>query len=514
MAEVNTPFLPADFAQTDTGAGSSYSTGDLRRGYALGDSFTELKLDVDPFFRIMTMMRKKPVAETIFKSTQSRSQLHKRYVYVVGWKLWDGTGSAPTSGYTENSSTISTLTPQTQGSTFALKVGCDYKTSGAIQNIYGQSNGAIAVGATGTTPNFLIRNDLLKINTKSAATGVYDVSDWMVVKILDVQISSTYAYIGVRVIRPIKTSTNYYLTSFTTASAPISATYTYSTAVIGGSAQSLEVMRSYIVGNSHNMASGYPGTWNTTPFSTSYSMTEITKTSLQIAGSTLATEYKLVPNERARLWAEKILEHKFNLAHKMYWSTLYKEDDGTQHTQGLVDYALNYGNKFSITYTSTTKDSFLEDMSTFSDPRYNNTANMLFLVSTPTWNWMHKLGGYALNNLKLAGGYASGYGSVATFDFAQKSSLFGTDISTFSTLYGPMNVIRDIHLDGSDVKMLGINMDYVLYRPLAGNGINRDTSIYLGVKTIQNSGEDVVVDLIQTEAALEITMPEAHAVWT
>jgi len=76
-----------------------------------------------------------------------------------------------------------------------------------------------------------------------------------------------------------------------------------------------------------------------------------------------------------------------------------------------------------------------------------------------------------------------------------------------------MNVARNVHLDGSPVKCLGVNMRYCSYRPLVGNGLNRDTAIYVGVQTLENSGVDRRVDLIQTEAGMEFRMPEAHAVW-
>ena len=56
-------------------------------------------------------------------------------------------------------------------------------------------------------------------------------------------------------------------------------------------------------------------------------------------------------------------------------------------------------------------------------------------------------------------------------------------------------------------------MNYVKYRPLVGNGINRDTAIYVGVQTLENSGIDKRVDMILTEAGFEWKMPEAHAVW-
>ena len=76
-----------------------------------------------------------------------------------------------------------------------------------------------------------------------------------------------------------------------------------------------------------------------------------------------------------------------------------------------------------------------------------------------------------------------------------------------------MNTARNVHLDGTQVKMLGINMSHCKYRPLVGNGLNRDTAIYVGVQTLGNSGVDRRVDLIQTEAGMEWQMPEAHAIW-
>ena len=63
----------------------------------------------------------------------------------------------------------------------------------------------------------------------------------------------------------------------------------------------------------------------------------------------------------------------------------------------------------------------------------------------------------------------------ADFSLSGKKKVFGIDVTTISTIYGDMNVSRNVHLDGTDVKMLAINMKYCAYRPLVGNGLNRDT---------------------------------------
>ena len=146
-------------------------------------------------------------------------------------------------------------------------------------------------------------------------------------------------------------------------------------------------------------------------------------------------------------------------------------------------------------------------MSAYLDPRYNNANATVFFVNTGTYNWLHKLTGYFRNNVEQSANYRADMGMVG------KKKVFGVDITTITTPYGDMNVARNIHLDQTDINMVGINMKYVSYRPLVGNGLNRDTAIYVGVQTLENSGVDRRVDLIQTEAGLEINMPEAHAIW-
>ncbi len=77
-----------------------------------------------------------------------------------------------------------------------------------------------------------------------------------------------------------------------------------------------------------------------------------------------------------------------------------------------------------------------------------------------------------------------------------------------------MNIVRNVHLDGTGVFIVAVNMNHVAFRPLIGNGINRDTAVYVGVQTLENSGVDKRVDLILTEGGLEVQMPEGHAIWT
>ena len=92
--------------------------------------------------------------------------------------------------------------------------------------------------------------------------------------------------------------------------------------------------------------------------------------------------------------------------------------------------------------------------------------------------------------------------------------MFGVAVNVISTPYGDMRVVRNVHLDKSPIKLLAVNMRHCSMRPLVGNGINRDTAIYVGVQTLENSGVDRRVDLIQSEIGMEWQMPESHAYWS
>jgi hypothetical protein len=514
----STPYLVGDLTQADND--TTRATGDLRRTYALGDRISDLAINRDNLFRILSKLRKMPTSDPVFKVLQERSSIHKRYAYIAGHRDWSGSGSVPTDSTTyATTGSVTAIAAETAGGFAAFQMKADYKSAGNITNVLGQSATHFDIGAAGTTPLFFIPGQIIKVNTKSANSGV-TIDDFFTAKILSVYANtSTYiTYIGVEIIKPLRAAANYYLCSFTATSTPILHTYLYgngvvaSTFISSGGAYPLEWAKTYVVGSSFGEGTGYPDTFKDTPYSTTYGQTQIWKTAVEFTGTAEATELKIVANEKSRVMAMKLQEHTWDIADSIYWSTLATDAAGNRHTQGIVDFILNYGNLFTLA-TSNNKDDMLDCMSALSDPRYQSFASTLFLMPTYWYNWLHKLGGYALTNLKLASGYASGYGSAAAFDFAGTKSLLDSEISTFSTLYGTINVMRDVHLDGSPIKMLAVNLDKVFYRPLVGNGKNRDTKVYLGVQSIENTGIDATVDLIQTEAGVEITCGEAHAAW-
>ena len=464
-------------------AGTTADTGDLRRKFNFGDRVSELSLSQDPFFRVLNMVSKKPTDDPQFKFTERRGSYHKRYAYCEAVGSAFGTDGG------------STLINNTAGTTAYFKMYTDWDASGNKTNITGQASTVYA--GTNSQPEFFIPGQIVKVNTNTVADST-TATDYQLIKITNVDLGTTgYAKLTGTIIKAAADASVYTMNATITG---ISGSGTNSL-----SPEALDASKCYVVGTAFDEGSGYPETWDDQPFSTSYGRTQIWKSSMAMNNTDRATVLKYEGNEWARIWKEKLIEHKWDIEQSLLFG---RQDETYRTTQGAVDWIGVYGNAFSLDIATKTQDDFLDDLSSYLDPRYNNGMATVFFVNTATYNWLHKLGGYFNNNLSIGSNFR------ADFAVMGKKKVMGLDATTISTVYGDMNVVRNIHLDGTNVKMLGINMIYCAYRPLVGNGINRDTSVYVGVQTLENSGVDRRVDQILTEAGMEWCCPETHAVWT
>ena len=475
-------------------------TGDLRRKYNFGDRVSELAIAQDPFFRFVSKVAKKPTDDPEFKFTERRGSFHKRYSYAVA----HGASSASTS----DDATISAGAVDA-GDTYYFKMGTDYENKGNMTSISGQSQGAVAVGDANTAPQFFLNDQVIKINYRAAgeSSALTTPTGYLLAKVKSVTpVSTTHQTLKCEIVKGTSSSVDLMWEDATT---PVSTVYNKTIAT------DLEPKRCYVVGSAHGQGTGYPETWKDQPFSTGFGLTQIWKTAMAMDNTTRATVLKYEPNEFARIWREKLIEHKWDIEQSLLFGS-QSSQDGVHYTQGAVDFCLSYGNIFTGSTIGSTKsqDDFLDDMSQFLDPRYNNSNATLFLVSTDVYNWFHKLGGYVNANMRKTDlGSQNSFAATSEFSIGGKKNVYGVNITQVYTPYGVMNLARNIHLDGTQIKILAVNMKYCAYRPLVGNGLNRDTAVYVGVQTLENSGVDRRVDLIQTEAGMEWQMPEAHAVW-
>ena len=495
-----------------TSGNATLDTGALRRKYNFGDKVSELALAQDPFFRFLSMAAKKPTDDPSFKFTEKRSSYTKRYAYL---SAFSATGAAAPATNPDNASNAAVAA----GDVYTFKMYTDYNFEGNLQNIVGQTCKYYA-GVAGTQPKFFIPGQIIKVPTAPGG-GAFTaalMNDYTLWKINTVDLgTSNYAIINATAVKG------------TSAVMRMPDGADVVGAAISAKAQEdLDPFKCYVVGSAFGTGTGYPETWSDQPYSTSYGQTQIFKTSAVMNNTDRATVLKYQANEWARIWKEKLIEHKWDVEQALLFST-QATTGGVNTTQGAVDFISTYGNSFSLNTATKTQDSFLDDLSAMLDPRYNNASSTVFFCSTAVYNWLHKLSGYFANNIAnvqpggfdgttstdafAAGSVSASMGS-ADFSLMGKKKVFGVDITTISTIYGDMNVARNVHLDGTQVKMIGVNMKYVAYRPLVGNGLNRDTSVYVGVQTLENSGVDRRVDQILTEAGMEFCCPETHALWT
>tara|TARA_R100000655_G_scaffold1668_4_gene6421 strand:- start:5069 stop:6595 length:1527 start_codon:yes stop_codon:yes gene_type:complete len=485
------PGAPAGYT-----GGSPVDTGDLRRKYNFGDRVSELSIASDPFFRFVSKVAKKPTDDPQFKFTERRDSWHKRYAYVI------------TGGATYATITSTAIAASVAGSPIQLRFGCDYASNGNKTNIVGKTVDYIPGGA-GTTPTFFLEDQIIKVPVADTNGG--SVADYLIVKVGLVGTTGNTTDIAGTVIKGVPNGGSYLM--------GLPASLDGAGTDVGASEESLAPYKAYVVGSVFEKGTGYPETWKDQPFSTSYGQTQIWKTSMAMTNTDRATILKYEGNEWARIWKEKLVEHKWDIEQSLLFGS---QNETYRTTQGAVDWILNNGNAFTLDVTKKSQDHFLDDLSALLDPRYNNSMATVFFCSTAVYNWLHKLSGYFANNLGMvnpASGNTSpdpsSANSLGRADLAVtgRKKVLGLDTTTITTVYGDMNVVRNIHLDGTNIAMLGINMKNCAYRPLVGNGINRDTSVYVGVQTLENSGVDRRVDQIITEAGMEWSMPESHAVW-
>lgn len=483
--------------------GSSLATGDLRRRYDFSERFGELAIDQTPFFRLVSSLAKKPTDDPQFKFTEKRHSFHKRYAYVVGFY----NGSADV--FNDATLKESDNTALSQGGEVKLYMATDYFSAGNIQNIQGQSNGAIKVGDAGTAPEWIMTNQIIKVPVSSTSGGGA-VTDYALVRVTAVgaQAAKDLSGGGGSATAEVKLVTGKILrlpgvvelASFS-SNAPDCVVYNEDIA------ESLEGKRSYVVGNSYGEGSSLSGeSFKDNPYSTGFGQTQIFRTEFGMTNTARATALKYEPNEWARTWREKLIEHKWEIEHAGLFSS-QASVDSVAHTQGAVDYVLNYGNIFDLTLATKTIDDFLQDMSRYQDPRYNQDSATVYMCSTAVYTWFHKIGGFFKNNIGIDSQFQ------ADLAVTGRKKVMGLDVTEISTVYGNMNIARCVALDSTDVKILALNMNNVAYRPLVGNGVNRDTAVYVGVQNLENTGVDKRVDIILTEAGFEFMMPESHAIW-
>ena len=240
---------------------------------------------------------------------------------------------------------------------------------------------------------------------------------------------------------------------------------------------------------------------------------QIFKTAIPMfSGTSLATKYRGVADEYKRVWQEKLMEHKMDIEHALLYGSGASDDAAglasapKRYSWGILPYLQQSGigaNTHTFTYANSKYDDILDALKSEFAPERGSSGNKLVLASRDVIAWFNKLGDDSfLGNTVTSSSYQ--------LDVSKIPGAFGHEVTKVNTIFGNLHIVQEPLLRGATKDYaLMIDMANVAYRPLSGNGVSRDTHI---VTNVQNNDVDGRKDIIITEAGLEISLPETHAI--
>ena len=277
-----------------------------------------------------------------------------------------------------------------------------------------------------------------------------------------------------------------------------------------------------VIGTAFEEGSGAPDVWSQ-QLDHDYGYTQIFKTACEMSNTARATVYRGYSDEWQRIWNLKLREHKVDIERAMLFG-MRGSQNSINYTDGITGHivansqtgveAANGGGQVSytedkayfksITAAEWSYDDMLTDLEVIFDPARGGTSSKLCLASLPVISHFNKMG---------ANGFIdySGASTQMAYNFDKVEGAFGHKVTKLETVHGDISLVREPLFRGMASGFMAlVDLDHVAYRPLVGNGLNRDTSI---TTNVQQADEDLRKDMILTEAGLEITLPETHALF-
>ena len=284
-----------------------------------------------------------------------------------------------------------------------------------------------------------------------------------------------------------------------------------------------------VIGTSFKEGSGSPDVFSQ-ELDHDFGYTQIFKTACEMTNTARATIYRGYADEFQRIWNLKLREHKVDIERAMLFGQKGTQG-GVQYSDGIVGHIIrngtanvevdggqlsyNSGVPFykSNTAAQLTYDDILSDFEVLFDPARGGGRSKLALASRPVISHFNKIGaGGFLNGSMNAGSTSDSNNSGASlnrYNFPVSQGQFGHLVTKVNTIHGDISMVAESLFRGfASGFMCMVDLDHVSYRPLVGNGINRDTSI---TTNVQQADEDLRKDMILTEAGLEVSLPETHA---
>ena len=292
----------------------------------------------------------------------------------------------------------------------------------------------------------------------------------------------------------------------------ISAATGSTTAVVDG-------QKCTVIGSAFEEGSGSPDSWSR-ELENGNGYCQIFKTACELTNTARATVYRGYASEWDRIWNLKLREHKVDIERAMLFGNAATQS-GINYTDGIVGHIIKNsqsqitGAGTQVSYTEdkgyfttrtdaeTTYDVILKDLEVIFDPARGGSSSKLALCSLPVISFFNKM---ASSSTFLSSAY-----SAANPMMSSASGSYGHKVMKVETIHGDLTLVKEPLFRGHAAPyMCLVDLDNVAYRPLVGNGVNRDTHIQTNV---QSADEDLRKDMVLTEAGLEVSLPEAHALF-
>jgi len=281
-----------------------------------------------------------------------------------------------------------------------------------------------------------------------------------------------------------------------------------------------------VIGTSFEEGSGSPDVWSQ-DLENGSGYTQIFKTACEMSNTARATVYRGYADEWARLWNLKLREHKVDIERAMLFGQQATRG-GIQYTDGVVGQIIKNstveGGGAQLSYTEDnsyyksntaaqwTYDDMLSDFEVIFDPARGGGQSKLALASLPVISHFNKVGVGGFVGGSMLDGTTTTVNQGASrnsYNFSASQGAFGHKVTKVETIHGDVSLVKEPLFRGFAAGfMCMVDLDHVSYRPLVGNGVNRDTSI---TTNVQQADEDLRKDMILTEAGLEVSLPETHA---
>lgn len=466
----------SDVYTNSTGnAPTGVSINDTRRIFNFGERVAELAPAQSPFFVYLSKVAKKSTDDPVFKFMERRHQWQRRNFEV------ETTNTATE----DETRTVAGLLADT--ALFNdLKVTCKYDS-------YGKST------TDDSLPLFLLENQVITV--KAIATlDEYTPSGGDEGDAFDVHVRMKLGTFGTATSTAVALNGSIIDVTDIATGASILSEATAADDTIAFT----DGFAGQVIGSAWGEGTEDPDGWKDA-LSTSEGYCQIFKTAINMfSGTALATRYRGVANEYKRVWQEKLMEHKMDIEHAMLFGVGSNAGGPAgRYTWGILPYTERNGNIYNFTYADSGYDTFLDTMENFFAPETGNSGSKLVLASRKVITFLNKLGDNGfLNNTVGSSQYR--------LDVTNIPGSFGHNVTKINTIYGDLHFVAEPLLRGMwEDYAIAIDLKNVAYRPLFGNGISRDTHI---ITNVQNNNVDGRKDIILTEAGLEISLPETHAI--